>query len=208
MTAGLSFDEWNHAYAQDGRRLPSVTGLLKRFGVTSIAGIPEPVLEIARERGTAVHRAIHLSTTGTLDWSTVDPLLMGYLDAWWAWVDHVGYESDGAESALADTTLGFAGTADDWGRPTRGRYAGFRLVVDRKCTAQVLPEVGVQLAAYRHLLRVHDYPATHRIAVQLFPDGAFKEHEFRDPHDWTEFAACLTLHNRALSRAKREAGAA
>lgn len=192
----LAFDPVDHVYTYGGRRLPSVTQLLAQYGITpSLAGIPADVLEYARDRGTAVHAAIHLEKLGLLDWSTVDPTILPYMDAWNAWRDQCGYVSEGGEVPLVDPVAGYAGMPDDYGRSLRGRYAGFRLVVDRKAVAAVSPSTGVQLAAYRRLLEGVGFRATHRIAVQLFADGTFKEHEFRSVDDWMVFQSILTIEH-------------
>lgn len=206
MVDGLTFREDTHQYAYRGRALPSVTELMDRYGITSVASIPRANLERARARGQAVHLAIHLDQQGRLNWSDLDPQLEPYIWAWWSFVEKVGYVSERSERPLCDPTMGFAGTPDDAGHCTRGRFAtGNKLVVDRKAVDTVQPGTAVQLAPYRHLLRLDGFPVVHRIAVQLFPDGRFKIHEFRDPQDWVEFGSALTLYWRAIARAKEYA---
>ena len=197
-----TFDAAAHAYHAGGRRLPSVTQVLDAARITAPPDVAPDVLELARARGQAVHRAIELQHAGTLDPSTLDPRLEPYLFAWEAFVAAYGYVSHHVERHLYDANAGFAGTPDDLGTITKGRYQGARAVIDRKAVATVQPGTAVQLAAYRWLAQTHEMPATHRFAVQLFDDGTFRLHEYHDPMDIQEFRAALLLWHRRASRTK------
>lgn len=72
----LEFDETNHIFTLDGRRIASVTQVLSHF-------IPHWNCDPwYLERGKVVHKATELYDKGTLDSDSVDPQIQGYLQGW------------------------------------------------------------------------------------------------------------------------------
>ena len=58
--AGIMFDPEPHVYWLDGKQLQGVTGVLaRRLFPGKYDDVPEAILEAAKQRGTAVHAAIH-----------------------------------------------------------------------------------------------------------------------------------------------------
>jgi hypothetical protein len=76
----LQFNPVTHTYAWGGQHVPSVTQILRPL--VDYSSIPEHVLEIARDRGTRVHKATELDDAGTLDMDSVTEDIAGYLRAW------------------------------------------------------------------------------------------------------------------------------
>src|SRR3954454_11294161 len=83
----LLFDHAAHEYFLDGERVPSTTQILRDSGLIRLEGIPPFILEAARKRGSAVHALVHYVNERDLDWSSVDPIYRGYLDAWLKFVE-------------------------------------------------------------------------------------------------------------------------
>jgi hypothetical protein len=71
------YDDEKHEYRLDGRKLVSVTGVLKAAGLLDQIWPDDD----ARWRGEATHKAVELYAKGTLDPATVDPRIQPRLDA-------------------------------------------------------------------------------------------------------------------------------
>ena len=71
----IEFDEAEHRYSVDGVTVPSVTQIIDAGGLISDFCKSEQ----AAERGLRIHEACALLARGVLDWSTVDPRIIGYV---------------------------------------------------------------------------------------------------------------------------------
>lgn len=197
--SGLTFDAASHTYAWDGTPVVSVTQVLQRAGLIDFTGVPEPVLERARLRGTRVHQAAHYLTEGTLDWVTVDEIDRPYVEAAARFLADAQFTPLGQERRVYHPRHQYAGTVDLFGT-WQGRYA----VADYKTTAGEPASVcaDLQLAAYAEALRaappvewfdfVGHAPIV-RLGVRLGADGRYAVDVYRDPRDFTIFLAALTL---------------
>lgn len=185
------FDEEAHTYEQGGVIVPrSVTGLLKKFGLTTdFSQIPAPILERARQRGSAYAEGRRLILQGyELDPQTIDPQIAGYI---------VAFRNFWKESKanLIETEiprispLGFAFKADIY-----AFLNGRRIVIDDKCTSSIPKSVGPQTAGYS-IGFTSLYPAQpieDRAVLWLKKDGSYKFKLLEDPDDETAFMDCLT----------------
>lgn len=164
----LTFDEVTHTYQLDGRRVPSVTQILK--------AILPPQYEFAGEwhmnRGTATHKACELLDQGTLDWSSVDLEIEPRVRAWEKFRSDWAAEIVANETRLAHEGLRYAGCLDRMFR--KGREL---ILADIKNS--VAPQVRLQLGLYSLA-----WTATHRtkvdraVAVELTESGSYKCHWF------------------------------
>lgn len=162
----FDFEPIEHAYHYAGRRLPSVTDVLKDVGLLDTSG--PWFTEEVRTRGSYVHRAIELWAGGRLDEAVLDPMLAPYLAAYQRWATDERIEILGTEERVFDTALGYAGTLDIRGRKLiAGRT--HLVVVDVK-TGQVPPSVAVQLAAYARPLAGFHHP----YSLRLCADGTYE----------------------------------
>lgn len=192
MTAVLQFDEASHAYTLDGVRVPSVTQVLRPL--YSFIGISPEVLQAKAALGTAVHLACELLDNDDLDEESEDGRaalepLAGYL---------AGYKKFKAdkkpvvienETRLFHPVHRFAGTCD-----RRFEFEGHTWDVDLKSTVAMSPIVGLQTAAYTEMFKANGKTArARRGALQLFPDGKYRLHEFSDPGDFSVFLSLLTV---------------
>lgn len=181
----LTFDEAAHEYRLGGARLPSVTQLLQQLH--SFAGVPAAVLAAAAERGTAVHKACELLDLDDLDESTVDSSLVGYVEAWKAFMRDKTPNWRHIELIAHHQTLRYAGMLDRF-----GEIDGDEWVVDIKTSATDHPVWGIQTAAYAHLL---NKPNARRATVQLRPNGTYRFKPWTDPTDWPVFVSLVTLNS-------------
>lgn len=189
----IDFDPNEHKYRVDGRPVPSVTALIK--GAHDFSGIPEPVLEFARERGSAVHKAVDLDVQGVLDVADLDERILPYFQQWRSFIRDSGFMPLLAELQVASSRFGFAGTLDLQGvflaRPDR------IALVDLKATAALPFTVGPQTSAYeRALAETIGCPAAaiDRYCLHLMPTR-YRLVPLRNPRDWPFFLAALTLRS-------------
>jgi hypothetical protein len=184
--AEFLFDEATHAYTLDGRRLPSVTQIIRPLA--DYGHIPREILERKMALGTAVHLACDLDDAGELDDAATNPEVLGYVVGWRQYLAAVQGRVLMSEQRRYHQRLGFAGTLD-----RVVLVEGRHWLVDLKTAADPMPSWGVQLAGYRLLLdgeiEIHA-----RAAVRLLPGGDFRVDLFRNPNDEACFRACLSIH--------------
>lgn len=198
MIQGLVVDEANHAYSWEGRRLPSVTQVLRVLD--DFGDVPKDVLDFAAFRGTAVHEATALADRDDLDEESLDPELAGYVAAWRRFREESGFEPLLVEHRVVNLQLGYAGTVD-----RVGQLGGRMALLDIKSGSRVPRSAGPQLAGYwealtwmvehgylERSLRLH---YRDRYVVHLRPEGRYSLVPMRDPRDRSIFAAALDIWN-------------
>lgn len=119
----LKFNPENHEYRLDGVVIPSVTQILKSAGLSSFDGVPQELLERNARFGTAVHKAVELTCQGNLDNSTVDPVLVPYLEAWELFAECYGFKSEKQEVVGYHPTYRYGYTIDAIGTLPDGKKA-------------------------------------------------------------------------------------
>ncbi len=201
-TPGLTFSEATHQYFLGGQELPSVTSIIRdnRLG-GDFSAVAPATLEHARQRGTAVHAALHYDDEGMLDETTVDAEVAPYLEAWRRFRAERHVAIVEMERRYADATYRFAGTLD--------RIAvveGRRVVIDIK--SGDVEGADLQTAAYAHL--AGEPLSILRWAVQLHPERAvpYTVHPYRNLADWRIFRAALELTHERARRGRRWSEAA
>lgn len=189
----LTFDAAAHAYAWSGRPVPSVTSIIRSVLGDPFERVAAPVLEHARQRGSAVHKACELDDEGRLDESTVDRRIVPYVEAWREFRREFPFTVLFAETPLYSMVNGFAGTPDVAAQLDDGSV----ICIDRKTG---LPGIGaaLQTAAYSELiadkLSLASPLAVGRFALRMLPTGRYRFDEYSNPRDWREFLACLTVY--------------
>ncbi len=189
QAAILEFDEASHTYTYQGRKVPSVTTILKP--AYDWSGIPEHLLAAKSALGTAVHYATELDDAGDLFEESVHPLVRPYLDAYRLWRRDMGVEVLSSEQRVYHPLLGYAGTYD-----VKARIAGRKWLIDKKCTSTVSPVWSLQTAAYREAdpERASLTPA----ALHLKPDGRYTWLPYDKPEnrgDFGVFAGLASFHH-------------
>lgn len=189
---GLQFDQAQHQYTLDGRRLPSVTEVLAPITAHEYRGVDRETMDRAALLGKAVHKLIELDIVRTLDEDALDDALRPYLAQWRQFRDQSGFHAHFSEERMYSSKYGYAGTMDLFGTLNRK----FTLI-DLKRTASVPRTAGPQTAAYVQMIRENsfDLPANiDRFALHLTPER-WRLVPFNDPNDLRVFLAALTLHN-------------
>ena len=197
----LTFDPIAHAYQVDGEPVPSVTQLLEDAGMTpDYSAIPRPVLEHARERGIHVDLCCDLLDADDLDWRSVHPEALPYVDAWMAFREHEGFTPVASQVPLYHPTYGYCGTTDVVGTLPGARPA----VVERKTTAKMSPTYALQTAGYGldglwyappggGVLAPVPWTRPVRLGVQLRRDGSYLLVPYDDPEDLAAFLGVVAL---------------
>src|SRR5262249_62054614 len=107
----LEFDGASHTYRVDGVAIPSVTQLLEAAGISpDYSKVNPTVLLHARRRGIHVDLCCDLDDADDLDWSTVHPEAVGYVEAWRCFKADYGYRPLASQVLLYHPTYGYAGT--------------------------------------------------------------------------------------------------
>jgi hypothetical protein len=186
----LEFDEEAHVYTVDGRRVPSVTQLLKPLEDLSM--VPPAVLEHARQRGKAVHKAVEFHETGGVKLETIDPECRPYFEAYLKFkADNPQFRILKVEQRVDHHALGYAGTLDldalgDGGIPA---------ILDIKCRAAISPVEGVQTAGYALARGEKTGFKPGRYGLQLRKDGTYRLTKYDSPDDYRVWLALVSLHN-------------
>ena len=189
--AVLAFDPAEHRYTFGERELPSVTRILADVGLTDFSA--PWFTEFARERGSLVHAAIALDNEDALDYESLDPVLVGYVDGWRKYLRESGAVVEHFEQPVCDLNVGYAGTLDaivlEQGQsgPTR------RTLIDIK--PALYPSVGPQTAAYARCARgLYETPVLFRRAAIVLPgDGTYTRKALEDPLDESTFLAAVRI---------------
>ena len=191
----IQFDAATHTYTLEGRRLPSVTEVLKPLSDAEYRHVDHTVMDRAAALGRAVHKMIELDLRDDLDVDALDEPLHPYLRQWREFRALSGFEAILSEQIVYSARYGYAGTLDLFGR-LNGRY----VLIDAKRTAAVPRTAGPQTAAYQIALCESSPSARwleepiHRYALHLMP-ARWCLTPFKDPSDARVFLSALSLYH-------------
>lgn len=156
------FDAEKHQYWLGDTRLPSVTEVLRDTGLLSPYADGDSYFA---ERGTAVHRAVHLELEGRLDPAGLEAIYP-YIERFRLVRDLLDLEKPIlAEEPRYNPVELYAGTIDYFG-VSKALGGGTHVLLDWK-TGQDMPAYTLQLGAYAGLL-LDRYPQ--RAAVVMLSD--------------------------------------
>jgi hypothetical protein len=199
----LNFNPVDHSYWYNGKRVPSVTGILGDFIKVDIAGvqyhigrnsgavIPSEVMEAAAAKGTDIHAGCELIANGKLDWSALDGMYTGPLLQFEKWKSEHKPAIMFTEAPFYSVRYGYAGTIDIIAQI--GKSLCF---IDIKTGAS--SSVGPQLAAYEAGWCEHNKyrGKTERWALWIPKNGdPYKFERLTGKQDFDYFKACLFQHN-------------
>lgn len=182
----ITFDEATHTYLNDGKRVLSVTQILREAGL--ITGT-DFFTEDARLRGEAVHKACEYLDEDDLDFETVDPAYLPYLKAYQKFLSDFNPSWKDIEKIVYNNTYNYVGTFD-----RAGILLNDLCVLDIKSGGK-LPWHPVQLAAYAG---AYTTSAIKRYGLYLKDDGDYKLKEYSDPKDFRIFTCAAAVANWKL----------
>jgi hypothetical protein len=183
----IESQEEGHLYRLNDNPVPGVTSVISGLGLIDTSWFTDE----HRFRGKAVHAAVHYWLEGDLDWKSLSPALVGYVEGAIRLIETVKLEGLHIEARVGSETYGFCGTAD-----FVGTILGEPVVLDWK-SGPVRETTGMQLSGYEIALR--EEPGApdrfRRIGVQLRSDGTFpKPVNFTSSKDERRFLAALDLY--------------
>lgn len=187
--AQLTFFDENHVYEVDGKKIPSVSEVMRFASREVYAGIDQWRLDNAADRGTRVHDAtLAVDANGSAD---VDADIAPYVEAYVGFLKKFHPHYIASELALADTRRWFAGRLD------RCAIINKKCVLmDIKTSARVETRlVQAQLTAYAWLWeRNRPEKLDELYVLHLMGDGQFRFRRIeRDDEYWS---ALLTLQHK------------
>jgi hypothetical protein len=194
------FIEKGHIYLVDGRRIPSVSQVLRLTGVAQDLSMVNPaVLEHRREIGNAVDHAVQFLQENDLDRSTLDLEVAARLMGYERFVRDTGFKVQRIHvrrwAVLGGMSYGmeydFAGAMDHYAWVIDGKIA----------EGKPHRSWGIQTAAYTHgafppLTAPFYY---RRATLQLLGNGKYRFHEWTDSADLQEFQSGLFLVWRRIN---------
>jgi len=197
----LEFEASTHVYRVNGQPVPSVTQLLDDAGLApDYSTIPPAVLQHARQRGIHVDQCVELLDADDLDWRTVHPEAMPFLEGWMRFKDYEGFTPLASQVPLFNPQHGFAGTLDSVGVLP----GGHPVIIERKTTARMSATYALQTAGYAldgmwfappggGVLAPVPWERPARLGVQLKRDGTYQLFRYDDPEDYRAFLGVVAL---------------
>ncbi len=193
----IIFDKAAHQYRVDGRLVPSVTSVLNAAGLTN----PRFFTQESRERGTAVHSAIHYLVQGDLDESSLCKEVMRYFKAFVMFQNLTHFTTIFSEYTVYSGDFDYIGTLDLY-----GWLNGRRVIIDVK-TGSVPPTVDLQLWAYRRAAEEMGCKVDGVFSLNLRKDSSFRLKEHFDAHAFVMFLNALNKTRLQTVGAVDEIGA-
>lgn len=187
--AELAFDPIEHVYRLDGVVIPNVTRILGILDETW--RVPAETLRAAAELGTAVHAACEYDDLGTLDESSVDADVWGYLEGWRRFRAETGFAPELIEARVFHPKLRYCGTLDRVGT-LRGKHALLDIKSGAKWASHG-PQTAAYQAAYEAEGGAHVARVQARYCLYLKSDGRYDLVPQKGKGDLSVFLAALTL---------------
>lgn len=191
----LTFDEPSHTYCWDGNRVPHVTGVLAPL--TDYSMVPPATLELARQKGVAVHKMCEQWAKGELDYGKLPEWMFPVLDWWLQFVNDTGFVFIASERKVFHPMYRYAGTLDFRCLLPKTKLQG-EGILDVKRSFMAGGAIGLQTAAYGAADDTQA-PRSNRInwraALRLREDAPPRLQIYEDRNDFNVFLAALTLHN-------------
>lgn len=190
MANRLVFDPVKHIYFLDGKYIPGVSSILKNAGLVDLSGIPQDVLERARDFGVAVHKACELEDLGTLDIESLSDPVIPHLEAWRKFKKENDVIIEEIELPVFSEKWWIAGTLD------RIILSGDkRKLLDIKTSSSIYPSMKIQEAGYKTAYEeMTGVKISERLIVQLLKDGTYKLTPCNDEVDLQVFYAAVQIY--------------
>lgn len=190
----LTFNADRHEYRWDGWVVPSVTQVLAP--IVDLSRIPSDALEVARQKGVAIHKMVELDARGDLDEDALPEWLHKPLENWRKFVADTGFEVLLSEFQVYHRIYRYAGTLDLYGEM---KHAAQHAFIDVKRSFVAGQATGVQVYAYKDAYISAGYAAltvkrAGRFALRLNETQNYQLEEFTDPAQFQDFLTLLAFH--------------
>lgn len=164
---------------------PHVTTILATAGLIDAAWFRDYDLE----RGKALHLATELLDRKDLDWSTVDPLILGRLRSYQRFLDEVKPEILAIEESVVNAPFHYQGTLDrrvringregilDIKGPSRAQWQAIQVAMYAACFLRPMARWTLHLSDDRYLLIEHKSREDWDVAKAAITIAAWKERD-------------------------------
>jgi hypothetical protein len=187
------FDNNAHVYTLNGRFYPSVTQVIKHFGMVNYSFVDPAVLKRSALFGTVVHQTTALLDQGSLASydSRIEPWMCGYR----MFLSDFCPEFLLIEEPMVSGVWGFAGTPDRV--YTKNGKIG---IYDIK-TGSEQEATALQTAAYQMLIEenIPDFKIRERFSLFISPNN-YKIIPYKEPADLNTFKGLVNALNWKLRR--------
>ena len=214
-TLEFTLDEEEHIYTlKNGVEVPGCTRVIDTGGWDTYANVREDILERKSAIGKEVHRATVMFDHGSLDWSSLDPRVEGYVRSWRYFRQVTGFVPIVSEfSSVCEVhKRKFGLKIDCFGKTgfRAGYKKGIETIVEKKCTVAKARRHDLQTAGYAigfpkgYASAYARFLSRRRLVVYLRPTGipAIQEADRRE--DYEIFMALLTTTEFKLREMKIE----
>lgn len=190
----FKFNPENHTYTLGGKPIIGLTSALKAAGFNNFEYVNEAVLELARERGKAVHKATELHDKRRLEENSVHENVAPYLKGWRDFLSLKRVQILDIEKPIYSKKYLFACT------PDRIVYINGKMGVleikasDYLSDAYKMQTEGQRIAAEEF----YKIKVTDRYVIRIMKDGTYRLETYNDYADKMRF---LTVLSKAKGRA-------
>lgn len=196
-----------HRYTIGGSEVPATTRVLE-LARNSLAGVPRKVLEHARLRGNAVHKAIELLMRNDLDKRYLTREVKFRLDRWQRFMDfykvepielpvknyfHNFFGGQLLEVPLVHPVFKFGVTPDVGLCLVEGDPALVEIKAVSTHNAATALQTASQQATINHFMEPHGFKVQERWSVRLTSDEKPDVRRYRDPTDWSTYLSFLNV---------------
>jgi len=186
----LTFDAVEHRYAWNGAPVPNVTRALDLL--TDYSKIPAEVLELARQKGVAVHRMVELHAKNDLDEARLPAWMQPVIVQWKKFVFETGFKVLESERRVYHKRYRYAGTLDLFGTIHTGTA-----FVDVKRSFLAGRVIGMQIAAYEDAYYSEEgitRGKARRFALRLTEHSPYRVEEYDSKDDLYDYLTCLGFY--------------
>jgi len=192
LKADFSFDPVTHTYFYGGKVIPGVTAILDSHGLISEFAKRD---QNARTRGHYVHKAMALFGKGILDWSELDPRILGYVLSGVLFYKEWKFQpyEDALESPWYHPDYLYGYTMDALGFSVKLQE---HLLPDFKTGKAPKLATKLQLAGYKEGAKRKYGGKFRTMAVELDPYGGMPNIVplGNERTDWSDFLSCLNVY--------------
>jgi len=155
-----------------------------------LSRIPADVLQVARDKGQAIHKVVELHCKDDLDEDGLPDWLQPVLEKWKRFVAEADFRLIESEFRVYHPTFRYAGTLDLF-----GKVNGSPAFIDIKRSFLAGDVTGLQLAAYHAAFYAQEREgkSAKRFALRLSETGPYRLQEFTDRNDFSIFMALLAV---------------
>lgn len=185
--------ESDHTYWIGERQVPGVTSIIGHL--TGYGDIPPARMEVARQKGMAVHSMADMHAKGILDEDALPAWMQPVYVQYQKLLRETGMRVIASEKIVHHKVYGYAGKLD---RYVELAHAAEFAFVDFKRSFLAGQVTGIQLAAYKTAYveqeRDQDARKAKRYGLKLNENGPYRMEPYTDESQFQDFLVCLTHH--------------